>query len=1065
MADRKRIAALHKQGGVYKPMSEVTPGTQDVLDTPTPAWLDRNYPYVAPPDESCTIKELDYLTSLIPLRAKWRAFVKAADEDMAGLFVVLCSELGVPCDRQALDAVAGGAAVLITKMKWLYNRPRPYQIAAKHNRLAGQGRVTKPGDFWPMNTKTAHTPAYPSGHTIQAYLLASRLSEAAPQHRKVFMKLAHMISFSRAVGGYHWPSDLAFGEDMFRHIVMPHMPSSVRVASRFQKEAKRQLWWHGTSGKNLRSILKQGLIPTGDLVFDVEVDPDRAGGRSIKTFGGIYFSSQWFTAYSSASTANRAVAGVRSGPTPYSKVIIGATIDNRSPGILLDEDQMLGGVERLMGRGFDEVLRKVRLPEDLIDRWGGVVKPGAHGKVSQFLLVDADYGDLPSKYLDHMVSEYPRLEGRVKRQRGALESAIQDVMAAYAAHLLETWYHRFKDDQTKKIRKYIESAASNSRYNDDEKRDKIKVYEEQLALHLADEREIKGSFSLLQKASNRLGEMMREATEMPEGKWRHNIRTMRPVTYRGKDRILMVASITDRKSQVWEDAGHVSSPTDIIFHYGAQHRKPFVDKYEERVGGIARVLDASGKVLEIIDKRGQLDERGWPTDLWGPAPRAYRDVAASRVAGGYRTLYYIGKRPAQPKPKRAEWRQRGQDTPDWVRPWLDAPVQKGVFLTPNPFLVAAKHGVFGHVYAYKVPNWVIKEAGGVHRHDGATEVLIPEPLWKHVRFVGKSMDRADFLDRVYQSDDAAFTDARASMYRVASAYSRSKTACIISVGEWGGKKCLFKNRDRNYTPEVRLYHKVIDGVEVLYMKDELTGWCEGMNEYGIGIVNSALAVHADEKAGKAGKGKSGDPATQNTLRDGKRMLKGLACKSLNDAVEAVKTHMGGLKGHTFIADSEKTVSLEATWRGHDFHQRKLPQSRKHVRTNHGQFHQDAGYTEDSGDDYLSSLARRDQAMKLLRGVDTHDQIAPTIYSSRQEDRSDPLNMVKMTDGMRTNTQVVMNLSDGEMLLYLLPGQVEFIGYQNDLPKNRKPKLTLKVMQYTDLDGDGQYEVEEIEHAP
>jgi hypothetical protein len=915
--DPRRIAARYKQAGVYKPMSEINPGTQDLLDTPTPAWLDREYPYVPPPGKDCTLKELDYLISLVSLRDQWGPFIKAADENMAGLFVNLCSELGAPCDENALSQMVSEAAVLLTKLKWLYNRPRPYQVSAKHG-----------VDFSPVFSKTAHSPAYPSGHTVQAYLLASRLSELAPQHRKAFMELAHMISFSRMVGGYHWPSDLTFGKDVFRHIVMPYMPSSVRVASRFQKEAKRQLWWHGTSGKNLRSVLKQGLIPTGDLVFDVEVDPDRAGGRSIKTFGGIYFSSQWYTAYKSASTANR-VAGVRSGPTPYSQVIIGATLDNRSPGILLDEDAMLGGVESLMGRTFDDVLRKVRIPEDLIDRWGGSVKPGAHGKVSQFLLGDAEYGDIPSKYLDQMVSEYPRLEGRVKRQRGALESAIQDVVAAYAAHLLEAWYHRNKDYQTKKIQGYIERVTSNPRYNEDEKRGNTKVYDEQLKQHLADEREIKGSFSLLQRATNRLGEMMREAAEMPEGARRHNIRVMRPVTYRGKDRILMVASITDRKSQVWKDMGFRPSTTDIIFHYGAQHRKPFVDKYVERVGGIARVLDASGKVLEIIDKRGQLDERGWPTDLWGPAPRAYRDVAASRVA---------------------------------------------------------------------------------------------------------------------------------------SAYSRSKTACIISVGEWGGKKCLFKNRDRNYTPEVRIYHKVIDGVEVLYMKDELTGWCEGLNEYGIGIVNAALAVHADEKAGKAGKGKSNDPATQNTLRDGKRMLKGLACKTLGDAVEAVKTHMGGLKGHTFVADPEKTVSLEATWRGHDYHRRNLPQSRKHVRTNHGQFYQDAGYTEDSGDDYLSSLARRDQAMKLLRGVDSHDQIAPSIYSSRKEDRADPLNMVKMTDGMRTNTQVVMNLSDREMLFYLLPGQVEFLGYQNDLPKNRKPKLTLKVMQYTDLDGDGHYGVEEIEHA-
>lgn len=435
----------------------------------------------------------------------------------------------------------------------------------------------------------------------------------------------HIIPVLRMVNKYRFASDEGWS---YEGPIAP-LPDEGRVAARYM-EAKRQLWWHGTSGKNLRSILKQGLIPTGDLVFDVEIDPDRSGGRSLKTFGGIYFSSQWYTAYSSSGTANRKSVGVRSGPTGLSRVIIGATLDNRSPGIMLDEDDMLGGVESLMGRTFDDVLRKVRIPEDFLDRWSGGLKPGSYGKGHRFLLEDADYGDLPAKYLDKMLSKYPKLEGRVKRQRGALESAIRDLLAGYAAHLLEVGYHRNKDYQTKEIQESIERIPSVSYYDEDEKRDAIKVYEEQLKQHLADEREIKGSFQLLQNATNRLGRMMREATEMPENAFRHNIRVMRPVTYRGKDRILMVASITERDSQVWKDAGHFSSTSDIIFHYGAQHRKPFIDKYEDRVGGIARVLDASGKVLEIIDKRGQLEERGWPTDLWGPAPRAYRDVAASK---------------------------------------------------------------------------------------------------------------------------------------------------------------------------------------------------------------------------------------------------------------------------------------------------------------------------------------------------------------------------------------------------------------------------------------------------
>ncbi len=89
------------------------------------------------------------------------------------------------------------------------------------------------------------------------------------------------------------------------------------------------------------------------------------------------------------------------------------------------------------------------------------------------------------------------------------------------------------------------------------------------------------------------------------------------------------------------------------------------------------------------------------------------------------------------------------------------------------------------------------------------------------------------------------------LYRVSSSIDRGiiKNACIIASGRFDGKKCLFKNRDRNYLPRVRIYHTLIDGVEVVYMEDEITGWTEGMNEYGIGIVNSALAVAADEKEG------------------------------------------------------------------------------------------------------------------------------------------------------------------------------------------------------------------------
>ena len=138
----------------------------------------------------------------------------------------------------------------------------------------------------------------------------------------------------------------------------------------------------------------------------------------------------------------------------------------------------------------------------------------------------------------------------------------------------------------------------------------------------------------------------------------------------------------------------------------------------------------------------------------------------AKLAGGRRTLYYIGKNKAQPKPKRVNhWSDRGQPEPDWVRPWLDAPVQSGVFLSPNPLNVFNYHGVFGHVYAYDVPEWVIKESRGLHRHDKATEILIPNVLWKHVKFRGKSMDEQAFRQSLIEDQPSwpkTFSSRKAS---------------------------------------------------------------------------------------------------------------------------------------------------------------------------------------------------------------------------------------------------------------------------------------------------------------
>lgn len=290
-----------------------------------------------------------------------------------------------------------------------------------------------------------------------------------------------------------------------------------------------------------------------------------------------------------------------------------------------------------------------------------------------------------------------------------------------------------------------------------------------------------------------------------------------------------------------------------------------------------------------------------------------------------------------------------------------------------------------------------------------------------------------------------------SASRIVTAYL-SKQACIIAVGVWGGKKCLLKNRDRNYVPKAKIIHELRNGVEVLYMTDVATGWCEGLNEYGIGIVNSALQVARDEAEKSVVKSKG------KKSKDGPRVLKTLECVDLDDAIEVGQTYEGGLKGHTIIADVSRTYTLEGTSK-HDFHSRKLPEGKITVRTNHGIYYDDSGYTE--GPNYESSIVRRDKAKKTLRGLESPDEVATALMAGRMDDHAHPNNMVRYTDNMSTTSQMVLNLTDKELVFYVIPKRVEFEGYENKLPKGRKPKLKVRVLEYVDVDGDGDFDIKTV----
>ena len=264
--------------------------------------------------------------------------------------------------------------------------------------------------------------------------------------------------------------------------------------------------------------------------------------------------------------------------------------------------------------------------------------------------------------------------------------------------------------------------------------------------------------------------------------------------------------------------------------------------------------------------------------------------------------------------------------------------------------------------------------------------------------------------------------------------------CIIVSKEIKDKFILAKNRDRAYNPSLEIVHTIIDGVEVAYLHDLVTDWSEGLNENGIGVVNSALLVGHDEAEHKIVK-KGGKPGP-----DGDKMRNIIKQPTLMDAVRAALSYKGksglSLKGHTFVSSPKHMVSIETTSK-HKPDVKLQNTESPVVRTNHGHMFTDAGYT--NGEKYLSSQLRKISAEKSVDKVEDWKAIAQAM---RKEyfPKKPQLNMKRDTEEMSTSSQTVMNLTDRILQITYFKGKVdEFKGINRKLPDGYQPKITIEVI--------------------
>lgn len=256
-----------------------------------------------------------------------------------------------------------------------------------------------------------------------------------------------------------------------------------------------------------------------------------------------------------------------------------------------------------------------------------------------------------------------------------------------------------------------------------------------------------------------------------------------------------------------------------------------------------------------------------------------------------------------------------------------------------------------------------------------------------------------------------------------------------SVGIKIGKEILLaKNRDRTYNPNIKIIREIIDGTEVLYMYDVDTDYSEGMNEYGIGIVNTTLQGKEDEKAIKS------VHKHKKLSADGHKIRHALSLNNVEDIVKALDLYQRGLGGHTTVAHKNGFACIEKLRMGKP-NIEHLKNTDVVVRTNHGMHYPDQGYQH--GTDRESSVSRAFYANKEARNAkDAEDLLS---HMRQHHDLPGYMEPYRTNYKVWTSSQILLNLTKLEML-FVIDENTKFLGVENRLPLNYKPKIGLRIFK-------------------
>lgn len=271
-------------------------------------------------------------------------------------------------------------------------------------------------------------------------------------------------------------------------------------------------------------------------------------------------------------------------------------------------------------------------------------------------------------------------------------------------------------------------------------------------------------------------------------------------------------------------------------------------------------------------------------------------------------------------------------------------------------------------------------------------------------------------------------------YKKVNRYAEFINECTSIATSVGGSLVMCKNRDRAYYPKLKVVRELINGIECVYMYDDDTDYSEGMNEKGIGILNTTLTGKKDEKEGSC-EHKVG----RKINKDGYKIRTALGHSDINKIIEILDLFDRGLGGHTTVGFNGGIVTIEKLAFGKPI----IHKHDKHeviVRANHGIGYPDQGYQE--GEDRESSLSRVFYATQDARKSTTPDELLLSLRT-HHADTMGYLEPYRTNYKVWTSSQIMLNLT-GLTFDFVVDENVNFVGIENRLPKGYLPKIGVRV---------------------